>query len=102
MKSRRDAFGRACWLVSLVALYALLGLKAYVFWREGLWPQWPLGEYVPDAVVRAAFSGADSPARAALAWLLGRDVLYFAAAASLVLWMLDFFGGSSGDDGGTP
>jgi len=96
MKSRGDAIGRACWLASLGALYALLAMKAYVFWRDGFWPDWPLGEFVPDAVVRFAFAVSDSPVRAALAWLLRGDVLYHAATVSLVLWLLNYSGESSG------
>jgi hypothetical protein len=95
MKTRRDALGRVCLLASFGALYLLLGMKAYVAWREGLWLDWPLGDYLPDAVVHWVFAFPDSPTRSTLEWLMGRDVLYYAAAVSLVLWLLNLSGGSS-------
>jgi hypothetical protein len=98
MKSQRDAFGRGCLLASLVALYVLLGMKAFVVWREGLWLDWPLGDYLPDGLVRWVFALPDSQVRSVAAWLLGQDVLYHAAAISLVLWLCAFSGESPGVD----
>lgn len=88
MTTRRDLLGRGCFYCSLAALYCLLGMKVYVAWREGLWLDWPLGEYLPDALVRAVFSLPDGRIREALTWLLRQDVLYHVAAITLLLWLL--------------
>lgn len=98
MTTRRNVLGRGCLWVSLAALYILLGMKLYVAVREGVWLDWPLGDFVPDAVVRWVFARPDAAIRAVLVWSLGRDVLYYAAGAALVLWGLSFWGGASADD----
>lgn len=95
MKTRGDAFGRGCLWASLTALYGLLGMRVFVAWRDGLWLDWPLGDSLPDAVVRWVFAVTDETVRSVLAWLLRQDVLYFAAAVSLVLWVLTLSGESS-------
>ena len=104
MKTRGDAFGRGCLLVSLTALYGLLGMRLFVAWREGLWLVWPLGDYLPDSVVRWVFSLSQPAVRAALAWAMGQDVLYVAAVVSLLLWLLAVVRPSSEteDDGPPP
>jgi len=101
MKTRGDAFGRGCLWASLAALYGLLGMRVFAAWRERVWPLWPLGDCLPDPVVRWIFSLPWPPVRAALAWVLGQDVLYVAAAVSLLLWLLALGDGSAsaGDDG---
>ena len=100
MKIPGDAFGRGCLWVSLAALYGLLAMRLYVVWREGLWLEWPLGDVVPDAVVRRVFALEAAGLRDAAVWLLGRDVLYWVAAVCLFLWLLTGPDGSSraGDD----
>jgi hypothetical protein len=95
MKTRQGLFGRACLLVGLLALYLLAGMKVYLAWRDGMWPDWPLGDHVPDALVHWVFSLGAAPVRAALVWLLSRDVVEWAAAACLVLWLLTLFGNAS-------
>ncbi len=99
MMNRRDALGRTCLWVSLGALYALLGMKVFVAWREGVWLDWPLGDHVPDEVVRRAFAAPAGPVRSALVWVLGQDVLYLAAAVSLVLWLLSLSGAPDSGNG---
>ena len=100
MKSRRNFFGRSCFFVGLAVLYALVGMKVHIAWRDGLWPVWRLGDTVPDAVVRAVFSLEAAPVRSALVWLLSRDVVGVVAAICLIVLVLDLFaniGGSPGD-----
>lgn len=92
MKTRANAFGRGCFFIGLAALYALVGMKAYLAWSDGVWPRWPLGEYLPDVVVRTVFSPEIESARAVVVWLLSRDVVECAAAVCLVLWMLQLIG----------
>jgi len=98
MTTRRDVLGRGCLWVSLAALYFLLGMKLFVAFREGLWLDWPLGDFLPDAVVRWVFALPDATVRQALAWVLNQDVVYHAAAVSLVLWMMTLLSGSSADE----
>lgn len=97
MRTRQSAFGRACFLLGLAALYLLAGMKLYLAWRDGLWPDWPLGDYLPDAVVRAVFATPDSALRTGLVWLLSRDLVEWAAAACLVLWVIALSGNAGGD-----
>lgn len=99
MATRRDIFGRGCFFCSLAALYCLLGMKLYVACREGMWFDWPLGDYLPDAVVRAVFALPDGGFRAVLTWLLRQDVMYHAAAVTIVLWLLLPSGRGDGGDG---
>ena len=96
MGTRRNVFGRGCFLVGLAVLYCLLGMKLYIAWRDGLWPAWPLGDNLPDAVVRGVFSLEPSSVRSALIWLLSQDVLEVTAAFCLLVWLVSLFG----DDGG--
>lgn len=98
MKTRQGTWGRACFWVGLVALYALAGMKCWLAWRDGLWPDWPLGDVVPDAAVRWIFSLDAAGVRVVLVWLLARDVLEWAAAVCLVLWLLTL-PGAAGRDG---
>ncbi len=100
MTTRRDLLGRGCLWCSLAALYSLIGMKAYVAWREGLWLDWPLGNYLPDAAVRWVFSLPDGAFRGVLAWLLRQDVIYHAAAVALLIWLLGLIGGPSAGKGG--
>lgn len=95
MTTRRDVLGRGCLWVSLAALYLLLGMKLFVAFREGLWLDWPLGDFLPDALVRWVFALPDATLRQALAWVLNQDVVYHAAGISLILWIATLFGGSS-------
>lgn len=88
MKTRYNVFGQICLWASLAALYALLAMKLVVLWREGLWLDWPLGNYLPDAIVRWVFSLRYQPLRSGLVWALSRDVVYHAAAISFVIWLL--------------
>ena len=99
MDTRRNSFGRGCFLVGLGVLYLLLGMKLYVSWREGVWQAWPLGDYLPDAVVRAVFSLGTASIRSALVWILSQDVVIVVAAVCLLLWLLGLFG-NEGDSGG--
>jgi hypothetical protein len=92
MKTRANAFGRGCFFVGLAALYFLVGMKAYLAWRDGIWPRWPLGEYLPDGVVRTVFSPETESIRTIVVWLLSRDVVECAAAVCLVLWLLQLVG----------
>jgi hypothetical protein len=92
MKTRTNAFGRGCFFIGLLPLYFLVGLKAFLAWRDGVWPHWPLGEYLPDPVVRAVFSPETESVRAVVVWLLSRDVVECAAAVCLVLWLLNLVG----------
>ena len=100
MKIPGDTFGRGCLWLSLAALYGLLAMRLYVAWREGLWLEWPLGDFVPDAVVRRIFALEQPGLRDAASWLLGRDVLYWVAAGCLILWLLTGSGeaGPANDD----
>ncbi|EHJ46555.1 hypothetical protein DFW101_0538 [Solidesulfovibrio carbinoliphilus subsp. oakridgensis] len=102
MTTRRDVLGRGCLWASLAALYILLGMKLFVAIREGLWLDWPLGNFVPDAVVRWVFVRPDAAARTVLAWLLGQDVLYYVAAVALALWGMTLLGGASGAGNSDP
>jgi len=104
MKTRGDVFGRGCLWVSLTAVYGLLGMRVFVAWQEGLWLDWPLGDYLPDSVVRWVFALPNASTRAVLVWILGRDVLYHAAVLSLLLWLVTLRGGSQsvGKDGHSP
>ena len=88
MKIPGDTFGRGCLWVSLAALYGLLAMRLFVAWREGLWLEWPLGDFVPDVVVRWVFALEPPGLQDAASWLLGRDVLYWVAAVCLILWLL--------------
>lgn len=88
MKIPGDAFGRGCLWVSLAALYGLLAMRLFVAWREGLWLEWPLGDFVPDALVRRVFALEQPGLRDAAIWLLGLDVLYWVAAGCLLQWLL--------------
>ncbi len=96
MKTRTNAFGRGCFFVSLFALYFLVGLKAFLAWRDGGWPDWPLGGSLPDAVVRMIFSPETKSVRHVIIWLLSRDVVEWAAAICLVLWLLNLVGNDRG------
>lgn len=100
MRTRQNAFGRACFLLGLAALYILAGMKLYLAWRDDLWPNWPLGDYLPDAVVRAVFTIREPTLRSGLVWLLSQDVVAWAAGVCLVLWGLALSGnaGGGGDD----
>jgi hypothetical protein len=100
MATRRDLLGRGCFYCSLAALYCLLGMKVLVAWREGLWLDWPLGDYLPDAVVRALFALPDGRFREILTWLLRQDVIYHAAAIALLLWLLHLAAGAGRGNGG--
>ncbi len=95
MTTRRDVLGRGCLWSSLAALYILLGMKLFVAFREGLWLAWPLGNFLPDAMVRWVFALPRPTVRAVLAWLLGQDVLYYVAGVCLALWCLNLWGGTS-------
>lgn len=97
MRTRQGAFGRACFLVGLAALYLLAGMKLYVAWRDRLWPQWPLGDFLPNGVVLGLFSPSAASVRSVLVWLLSRDLVEWAAAACLVLWLLTLPGNGEGD-----
>lgn len=72
-------------------------MKLYIAWRDGLWPAWPVGDTLPDAVVRGLFSVEPPSLRSVLIWLLSRDVMVVAAAVCLVVWLLGFW--SDGGDG---
>lgn len=102
MTTRRDLIGRGCLWCSLAALYTLLGMKAYVAWRDGVWLDWPLGNALPDALVRWVFSLPDGPFRAVLEWLMRQDVIYHAAAVTLLIWLLGLVAGSPEDKGDDP
>lgn len=95
MRLPGDAFGRGCLWVSLAALYGLLAMRLFVAWREGLWLEWPLGDFLPDTAVRLVFSLDNDTLRQMLGWLLARDVLYWAAGVCLLLWLLITPGGAS-------
>jgi len=97
MKTRTSAFGRGCFFVGLVALYSLVGMKVYLAWRDGVWPRWPVGEYLPDMAVRTVFSPETESVRQVMVWLLSRDVVECAAVVCLVLWLLQL--GGDGRDG---
>ncbi|MFP5258759.1 MAG: hypothetical protein ACLGQH_07025 [Acidobacteriota bacterium] len=88
MKNPGDAFGRGCLWVSLATLYGLLAMRLYVAWREGLWLDWPLGDFVSDAVVRRVFALENAWLHRVAVWLLEQDVLYYAAVVSLAVWLL--------------
>lgn len=88
MKIPGDAFGRGCLWVSLAALYGLLAMRLFVVWRDGLWLEWPIGDFVSDAVVRRVFALDDAAPRRVVVWLLEQDVLYAAAAVCLAIWLL--------------
>lgn len=100
MGTRHNAFGRGCFLVGLAVLYLLLGIKLFFVWRDGLWPGWPLGDFMPDPVVRAVFAIAVQPVRSVMVWVLSRDVVSVVAAVCLVLWLLDLPGDAEADDEG--
>ncbi len=102
MEIRSQALGRVCLWISLAALYILLGLKVFVALREGLWLDWPLGDFLPDVLVRWVFSLESPPVRSVLAWVLSRDVLHGAAALSLVLWLLTLSGNASAPSADLP
>ncbi|WP_428569062.1 MAG: hypothetical protein ACP59X_10470 [Solidesulfovibrio sp. DCME] len=108
MATRRDLVGRGCFYCSLAALYCLLGMKVFVAWRDGLWLDWPLGDVLPNAVVRALFALPDGRLRDILTWLSRQDVIYHVAAIALVLWLLHLAamagrgGGGDGFSGGEP
>lgn len=99
MTTRRDLFGRGCLWISLAALYTLCGMKLFVALRDGVWLYWPLGDYLPDAVVRAVFALPEGGVRRMLTWLMRQDVMYHAAAVSLLLWLLTLSGSGGKDDG---
>lgn len=88
MRHPGDALGRGCLLVSLTALWAMLAMRLYVVWRDGMWLAWPLGDLLPDVLVRRLFALPDTGLRDALVWLLRQDALYWVAAVCLVLWLL--------------
>ena len=100
METRHQTFGRTCFLVGLAILYLLVGTKLYIAWRDSMWPSWPLGDYLPDALVRAVFATSVPSAKAVLVWILSRDLVVVVAAVCLVLWLLDLLGngGNPGDD----
>lgn len=102
MTTRRDVLGRICLWVSLAALYTLLGMKLFVALRDGVWQDWPLGEFLPDAVVRAVFRLPAGAMRDAVVWVLARDVVYHAAAVTCLVWLLTFAAASSAKDGERP
>jgi len=102
METRRNTFGRGCFLVGLAVLYLLLGMKIHIAWRDGLWPSWPLGDYLPDAVVRGVFAVEPLSVRSALVWLLSRDILGVVAAICLLVWALGLFGNEGGSADGRP
>ncbi|MHC1789038.1 hypothetical protein [Solidesulfovibrio sp.] len=95
MRFPGDRFGRGCLWVSLAALYGLLAMRLFVVWREGLWLEWPLGDFLPDHVVRLVFSLGNDLLLHVAVWLLARDVLYWVAAVCLLLWLLIAPGGPS-------
>ncbi|UJX40693.1 hypothetical protein K9F62_18670 [Desulfovibrio sp. JY] len=99
MTTRSDVLGRGCLWVSLAALYTLCGMKLFVAWRDGLWLDWPLGDYLPDAVVRWVFRLPEGAPRTALVWVMGQDVVYQAAAVTCCIWLLTLFGKSSARGG---
>ena len=99
MTTRRDVLGRICLWVSLAALYTLLGMKLFVALRDGIWLDWPLGEFLPDAVVRGVFRLRDGAVRDALVWVLAQDVVYHVAAVTCLVWLLTFAAASSAKDG---
>ena len=66
----------------------MLAMRLYVVWRDGMWLAWPLGDFLPDALVRRLFALPDAGPRDALVWLLGQDALYWVAAVCLVVWLL--------------
>lgn len=102
MTTRRDVLGRGCLWVSLAALYTLLGMKIFVALRDGLWLDWPLGEFMPDAVVRWVFRLPAGGVRTALVWGMSQDVVYYVASVTCLVWLLPFIGSSSArDDAGT-
>ena len=96
METRLRTFGRGCFFVGLIALYGLVAMKVYLAWRDGMWPLWPLGECLPEGLVRIAFSPPAEPVRDVVVWLLSRDVVEWAAAACLGLWLLGLGGGRDG------
>ena len=73
-------------------------MKLYLAWRDGLWSNWPLGDFLPDAAVRAVFATQEPILRTVLVWSLSRDVVEWAAAVCLVLWLLNLSGNAGGDD----
>jgi hypothetical protein len=97
MRTRQGAFGRGCFLVGLAALYLLAGMKLFVAWRDGMWPDWPLGDFLPDVAVRGMFSPDASSVRSVVVWLLSRDIVEWAAAVCLVLWVLSLAGNAGRD-----
>lgn len=88
MKNPGDIFGRGCLWLSLAALYGLLAMRLYVAWREGLWLDWPLGDFASEAVVRRVFALENGSLRRVAVWLMEQDVLYYVAAVSLAVWLL--------------
>ena len=98
MTIRRDVLGRGCLWASLAALYTLLGMKIFVALRDGLWLEWPLGTFMPDAVVRWVFHLPMGAARTALVWGMSRDVIYYVAGVTCLVWLLPFIGSSSARD----
>lgn len=100
MRHPGDALGRGCLLVSLTALWAMLAMRLYVVWRDGMWLAWPMGDVLPDALVRRIFTWPDGGPRDALVWLLRQDALYWVAAVCFVLWLIAAPGRSApgGDD----
>lgn len=103
MTTRRDLFGRGCLWISLAALYTLCGMKLFVALRDGVWLYWPLGDILPDAVVRAVFVLPEGGIRQMLTWLMRQDAMYYAAAVTLLLWLFTLFGsGGKGEGGDSP
>ena len=88
MRHPGDAFGRGCLLVSLTALWALLAMRLYVVWRDGLWLVWPAGDFLPDPLVRQVFALENEGLRQTLVWLMAQDALYWVAAVCLLVWLL--------------
>ena len=88
MKIPGDVFGRGCLWVSLAALYGLLAMRLFVVWRDGIWLAWPLGNFVPDALVRKIFALNDAGPRRIIVWFLEQDILYCVAAICLAIWWL--------------
>lgn len=103
METRLHPFGRWCFFLGLFALYGLAAMKVYLAWRDGMWPRWPLGDWLPEGVVRTVFAAATGPVREIAVWLLSRDIVEWAAAACLGLWLLNLAGGRpAGDSGADP
>jgi hypothetical protein len=67
-----------------------------------VWLDCPLGNALPDALVRWVFSLPDGSFRAVLEWLMRRDVIYHAAAVTLLIWLLGLVAGSPEDKGDDP